>query len=288
MASFGSHAHPEFNVVVSLRGAVEVEQLGRRETVAAGESMVGSHPGISHTSRYLPGEDGCEAVNVTFDPQVLSTLRGGYDSPLPPGSNLRPLYLGKIQSARIRSAAEEITAEMTHLKLGYEAAVECLATRILVEVLRVWSKPSWESLPVATGALLPRRDHIRAFEFMRGCRKEDFRLPHLCRYLGISEESFTRLFRSSVGHTPASFYNQMLLEQGRDLLARGAGSVKEVAYALGFKTPSHFIAAFGKQFGQTPSDYRRSQTAATGNLAPTSLAHHTHIRSASAGKPREF
>ena len=123
---------------------------------------------------------------------------------------------------------------------------------------------------------------------MRGCRKEDFRLPRLCRYLGISEESFTRLFRSSVGHTPASFYNQMLLEHGRDLLARGAGSVKEVAYTLGFKTPSHFIGAFGKQFGQTPFDYRRSQTAAASHLSATSLVHDSHLRSANSGRPRTF
>jgi AraC-like DNA-binding protein len=33
-------------------------------------------------------------------------------------------------------------------------------------------------------------------------------------------------------------------------------SVKEVGYELGFKTSSHFVAVFRREFGTTPQGYR--------------------------------
>jgi transcriptional regulator GlxA family with amidase domain len=107
---------------------------------------------------------------------------------------------------------------------------------------------------------------------MRGCRKENFRLQYLCRFLGSSEERFTRLFLSSTQQTPASFYNRMLLDRACQLLANLDLSIKEITFELGFKSSSHFIAAFRRQHGISPQKYREqcmfdaagsSQTAAT-------------------------
>jgi AraC-like DNA-binding protein len=93
---------------------------------------------------------------------------------------------------------------------------------------------------------------------MRWCRKDAFRVQHLCRFLGSSEERFTRLFRAATSDSPASFYNRMLLERGRDLLRDRSLPVKEVSYLLGFKTSSHFVVAFRRQFGTTPLEYRNA------------------------------
>jgi transcriptional regulator GlxA family with amidase domain len=103
---------------------------------------------------------------------------------------------------------------------------------------------------------LPRRDFVRAYEFMRWCKKDAFRLQRLCRFLGSSEERFTRLFRAATNASPAQFYNRMLLDRGSELLENHNLSVKEISYLLGFKTSSHFVAAFGRQFGSTPLEYR--------------------------------
>jgi AraC-like DNA-binding protein len=99
---------------------------------------------------------------------------------------------------------------------------------------------------------------VRAYEFMRWCRKDSFRIQHLCRFLGTSEERFNRLFRAATNDSPASFYNRLLLDQGCTLLEDPALSIKEISYQLGFKTPSHFVVTFRRQFGTTPQDYRYS------------------------------
>jgi len=94
-------------------------------------------------------------------------------------------------------------------------------------------------------------------EFMRWCRKDKFRLQHLCQHLGSSEERLNRLFLASTRQTPASFYNRLLLDRACALLGDPEYSVKEIGYQLGFKTCSHFIAAFRREFDATPQEFRK-------------------------------
>ena len=53
-------------------------------------------------------------------------------------------------------------------------------------------------------------------------------------------------------------FTRMLLERSRGLLQEPALSVKEIGDRLGFKTSSHFIVAFRREFGTTPLEYRRT------------------------------
>lgn len=249
---FAPHTHSEFNIVVGLEGAVETRQLGCAETVEGGEAMMGSNPGILHSSRYLTGGRGCEAVSMTFSPEFAQDLFGLTKLP----DAQQRAYLGKVSSSIIAKSAREIVDEMKTRAFAHETIVEGLATRILVESFRLWPGYGRQIVEADLTPRLARRDHIRAFEFMRWCRKDAFRIEHLCRYLGTSEERFNRLFRAATSDSPASFYNRLLLEQGRDLLTDRSLSVKEISYQLGFKTPSHFVVTFRRQFGRTPQEYR--------------------------------
>lgn len=250
-AYYPLHHHAEFNIVVNLRGAVETTQLGNVETITAGEAMMGSHPGVEHSSRYLVDNMGCEAVSLTFSKDVLRQFESNLDE------RVQSAFLGKIQSSVVYEAAQDAVRELILKSLGYETVLEGLANRILVESLRVWPRQQIERTTVEVPPCLSRRDHVRALEFMQWCRKDEFRMQRLCRFLGTSEENFTRLFRATTGDSPASFYNRLLMERSTSLLMSNALSIKEAGYALGFKTTSHFVVAFRRQFGVTPMQFRR-------------------------------
>ena len=47
----------------------------------------------------------------------------------------------------------------------------------------------------------------------------------------------------------------MRIERGAQFLAAGAGTVSEVAYAVGFKSVAHFSNRFEKAYGCRPSAY---------------------------------
>ena len=123
--------------------------------------------------------------------------------------------------------------------------------------MRSWPRANIIKVKTDNLPRLPRKEFVRAYEFMRWCRKENFRLQHLCRFLGSSEERFTRLFLASTQHTPASFYNRMLLERALALLQDPKRSIKEIGFDLGYKTSSHFIAAFRREYATSPQEYRQ-------------------------------
>ena len=97
---------------------------------------------------------------------------------------------------------------------------------MLIETLRAWPRENIDLCQVDWTQRLPRIEFVRAYEFMRWCRKDDFRLEQLCDFLGSSEERFNRLFRATIQASPAQFFNRMLLERSRILL-QNPGSVDQ-------------------------------------------------------------
>ncbi len=254
---FEPHTYSEYTIAICLEGEIEKSQMGQTQIIGRGESIIGNH-GVEHTSGYWAHNGKrCEAVVLSVDRRVLESLTREFKLPPADGAT-SPAFMGKVGNAAVHDCARGIAEELRAGLPGHKIVVETMATRLLVETMRAWPRANIEKIPADLSPRLPRRDFVRAYEFMRWCRKDSFRLQHLCRFLGSSEERFNRLFLASTRHTPANFYNRMLLERARDLLRDPALSVKEIGFQLGFKTSSHFIAAFRREFAATPQEYRQS------------------------------
>jgi AraC family transcriptional regulator len=78
-------------------------------------------------------------------------------------------------------------------------------------------------------------------------------LATLCR---ISTRHLTRAFRTSRGVSVGDHVANTRLDNAKRLLAE-RDSIKEVAFILGFASPSAFSFAFHKATGQAPSQFRR-------------------------------
>lgn len=74
----------------------------------------------------------------------------------------------------------------------------------------------------------------------------------------ISSRSLRRLMRSETGMSFRQWRQQAQLIYALEMLARGK-SVTDSAYALGYATPSNFIAMFRRVFGDSPAHYFSSQ-----------------------------
>ena len=82
-----------------------------------------------------------------------------------------------------------------------------------------------------------------------------FDVGRLADRVGLSRRQFERRLRSVTGLTPAEMIRQMRLERASQLLRAHAGTVSEIAYAVGFTSPSHFSTAFKEAYGETPSTH---------------------------------
>ncbi len=79
-------------------------------------------------------------------------------------------------------------------------------------------------------------------------------LASLSETLGMGVRTFERRFLAETGLTPGRWRQQNALLRGLEQLALGE-SIKAIATAAGYSTPSAFIVAFRKTFGTTPGRY---------------------------------
>ncbi|HJU74561.1 MAG TPA: two-component regulator propeller domain-containing protein, partial [Gemmatimonadaceae bacterium] len=85
---------------------------------------------------------------------------------------------------------------------------------------------------------------------------ESFTVERLASDVGQSRGNLHRRLRDLIGESPSDLIRRMRLERAAQMLECGAGSVAEVAYAVGFKSVAHFSNAFNEMHGVRPSTWR--------------------------------
>ncbi len=80
-------------------------------------------------------------------------------------------------------------------------------------------------------------------------------IPELAHQVGIPEYQLKSGFKEIYGNTVYGYVLARKMDHARRLMDTTSPHVNEVAYELGYSNPSHFIAAFKKQFGVTPKKY---------------------------------
>ncbi len=74
----------------------------------------------------------------------------------------------------------------------------------------------------------------------------------LCEYLQISPATVVRMFQTHHGESPAVYHQRLKMARAQELLETDRFSVKEIAYALGYKHPNDFSRAFKQFVGKSP------------------------------------
>jgi AraC-like DNA-binding protein len=78
-------------------------------------------------------------------------------------------------------------------------------------------------------------------------------LAALARHCATSESTLLREFKREVGVTPIAYLRDRRLDESLILLQSGRFAVGEVATRVGYASLAAFTAAFGRKFGQPPS-----------------------------------
>jgi signal transduction histidine kinase/DNA-binding response OmpR family regulator/ligand-binding sensor domain-containing protein len=78
----------------------------------------------------------------------------------------------------------------------------------------------------------------------------------LAQDLCMSRMQLNRKLNAVTGHSTHEFLRAQRLNRAARLLQHHRGNVSEVAYDVGFSSPSHFAKVFKEQFGVSPSEYQ--------------------------------
>src|ERR1700691_135696 len=105
---------------------------------------------------------------------------------------------------------------------------------------------------VPTFLTLPKDSRVLAVAQALIANQADNPLLHtLCADAGASVRTIERVFRAEVGTDFATWRRQARLMKAVELLA-GGSSVKQVAFAIGYRQPSAFAEMFRRTFAATP------------------------------------
>ena len=87
---------------------------------------------------------------------------------------------------------------------------------------------------------------------------EQFGVELLASEAGMSVSQINRKLRALIDQPAGQLIRSLRLQRAADLLKQNSGTIAEICYQVGFSDQSYFSRAFKKQFGCSPSDYKKS------------------------------
>lgn len=72
---------------------------------------------------------------------------------------------------------------------------------------------------------------------------EEFGVKELCKELGISRSKLHRKLNQLTGKSTSQFIREFRLSRAKEMLKSGSATVAEIAYSVGFKSPTYFSSS---------------------------------------------
>ena len=183
---------------------------------------------------------------------------------LPPAM-LKPLLGGRIIAGPSDSA--EMRLLMAHANMVYTTMPDLAPAGVqaahstLIELTKAVARRCFDDVePLLAPALAQAAKDLAD----RRLADPDLSTATLARELNVSTRTLQRAF-GGAGESVTAYIRNRRLEEARLALTAPAGrpSVTELAAHWQFADSSHFIRAFKKHYGRTPTDYARSYPSAS-------------------------
>ncbi|KXB49678.1 ATPase/histidine kinase/DNA gyrase B/HSP90 domain protein [Bacteroidales bacterium KA00344] len=110
----------------------------------------------------------------------------------------------------------------------------------------------------ASGTVLGDRDKTFIARLrdiiQQNLHNSDLSVEQIGEEIGLSRVQLYRKVKALTGHSPVELLRTARLQRGRKLLETTDQTVSEVAYAVGFTSPSYFTKCFKDEFNVSPSE----------------------------------
>lgn len=156
-----------------------------------------------------------------------------------------------IVHPHMRACLVRLAQEVREPGAGSAVLVELIARQLAIEVAR-YCQAIAEG-PITGGLASWRLRRIDERLHQSGAPPSLEELAALCN---MSPRQLTRGFRASRGHSIGDHIAQTRIDMAKRHLATD-NSIKEIAFALGFASPSSFAFAFRRATGSTPRQFRQ-------------------------------
>jgi AraC-like DNA-binding protein len=154
--------------------------------------------------------------------------------------------------SKLRSALAELRAG----QIGMEAMTTALLKQVLVTLIR--RSLSSADLWLERFSMLSDPNIARAFTSMLTEPGAPHSVLTLSQTAGLSRSAFMARFAAAFGCSPMAALRQLRMHRAANMLSANLLSIKQIAHAVGYTSPSSFFRAFRQSYGKDPLDYRAS------------------------------
>lgn len=84
---------------------------------------------------------------------------------------------------------------------------------------------------------------------------ESFGVDAFCRLMALSKSSLNRATQSLAGISPNTLLQEYRLSKAFQLLVKNGDSISEIAFKVGFRSPSYFSKCFKERYDISPSEF---------------------------------
>ncbi|WP_207495743.1 hybrid sensor histidine kinase/response regulator transcription factor [Aridibaculum aurantiacum] len=223
----------EYNIIKAANGVVALQHLETEQPdLVISDVMMPEMDGITLCKRIKT------AVETSHIQVILLTARATIDN--------------KMEG--LQTGADDYIAKPFHpevLKIKARNLIE--TRRKLVDKYKTQQEP----LPVTISENPLDKEFLEnvhnAIEANLG--DDSFGVEELGKAVFMSRSHLFRKMKALTGQNPLDVIYGLRLKKGMELLLERRSSISNIAYEVGFKSPSAFSAAFKKQYGKTPSEY---------------------------------
>lgn len=248
---FGNH----FSICFVRQGYFEQHVFRRQQEMHAGRILV-SKPGIEYRVRHMDNQpDICTSLN--FSGAFYEQLQEAYAGQLQwffRNPDLQSLLLSDSPEAEyLHRQILAIAGKNTQLEMDE------LVIQVVENVLHAMGKPiTTPGLPAGLkNHHLPTVEKARDYVFRHFA--EDISLQALAEHCCVSLFHFGRIFKSILHTTPHQYLTNVRIQHAKFLLQTTGHTVSEVAFQSGFNSVEHFVTAFRKVTGTTPTACRQAR-----------------------------
>ena len=163
----------------------------------------------------------------------------------------KDVVLNVTQYAQAVSIYEQLSSELRAKKSDYKVVSKMLINQLLFLLKR-------EKLNSEIRQSFTRAQQISS-EFLvlieeNFCQKKS--VKEYASVLGITPKHLSETVKSTLKHTALSYIHLRIIKEIQYLLCFGDISIKQIAYALNFETPSQMGRFFKQHEGVSPKEYR--------------------------------
>lgn len=154
----------------------------------------------------------------------------------------------------VRTAVDLLGAELERPRLGTDALISALLDTLLLYILRAWFE---EGRATTWTAALRDRSVVAALHAIHRNPAEAWTVAMLAQEAGLSRAPFARRFTDKVGQPPLGYLTWWRMTIASQLLRDTDEPLRVIAGKVGYTSEFAFAAAFKRQFGLPPGQFRR-------------------------------